>query len=330
MIIEVRESTQTGDVRRRVLEYAEVVQLGETRGSSAALVATEMATNLLKHGGGGTMLLQQVHENGISGLRLIAVDKGSGIADMATALQDGHSTSGSMGTGLGAMQRLSDTFEVYTTPAEGTLIRADFWREKHNTIASSGTMQIGVVSEPIRDEEECGDGWGIRKFADSLLLMVVDGLGHGTFAAEAAREAERILARAQSASMQDIMQDAHDALKKTRGAALALTKIEPAQGVLSFLGVGNISASIISPGTSRSMASHNGTVGQQMLRIQEFTCPWNADSILVMHSDGITSRWDLGRYPGIWGKHPSIVAALLHRDASRGRDDATVLVAKTV
>ena len=159
--------------------------------------------------------------------------------------------------------------------------------------------------------------------------MVVDGLGHGVLAAEAAREAERVLAATRESSPHNIVHDAHAALKKTRGAAIGVARIQPEQGLLCFAGVGNVSASIVAPGVSRSMASHNGTLGHQVVKVQEFTYPWNPDSILVMHSDGLTSRWDLERYPGVWSKHPSIIAALLHRDFSRGRDDATVLVAKT-
>lgn len=118
------------------------------------------------------------------------------------------------------------------------------------------------------------------------------------------------------------------ALKKTRGAAMSIARIDLEKRLLSFAGVGNVSACIVAPGSSRSLAWHNGTLGQQMERLQEFIAPWNQDSILVMHSDGLASRWDLERYPGIWMKHPSMIAALLHRDFTRGRDDVTVLVAK--
>jgi len=327
MLIEVRESSQTGEIRRRTLELAEELHLGEKRSGAAALAATEMATNLLKHAGSGNMLLQRVQQNGSSGLRLIAVDKGPGIADITRALQDGHSTAGSSGNGLGAIRRVSDVFEIYSDSGAGTLIRAEFWGDKSH--ATRGSLEIAAVSEPLRGEEECGDGWGIRRFPDSQVLMVVDGLGHGVLAAEAAREGEQVLARAQADSPQEILQDIHGALKKTRGAAVAVAKIQPEKGLLTFVGVGNVSASIVSAGSSRSMASHNGTVGHQMARVQEFTYPWNADSHLIMHSDGLGSRWDLERYPGIWSKHPSLIATILHRDFSRGRDDVTVLVAKT-
>jgi hypothetical protein len=159
--------------------------------------------------------------------------------------------------------------------------------------------------------------------------MVVDGLGHGVLAAEAARQAERTLAAATRDSLLDIIHDTHLALRKTRGAAFALAKIDPQKGLLSFAGVGNIAASIVGPGSSRSMASHNGILGQQMERVQEFTAPWSRNNVLVMHSDGLAGRWDLERYPGIQNRHPSLIGAVLHRDFCRGRDDVTVLVAKT-
>jgi anti-sigma regulatory factor (Ser/Thr protein kinase) len=310
------------------MEYAEGLDLDETRRGAVALAATEMATNLVKHAGRGKMLIQKVRENSSAGLRLISVDKGPGIANMGNAMRDGHSTAGSMGSGLGAIRRVSDIFEVYSSSGAGTLVRAEFWKGKHDHMLKGGFIETGVVSEPLRGEVECGDGWGIRRFADSLTLMVVDGLGHGILAAEAAHEAERVLAEAKDISPAHLLQDVHDALRKTRGAAVAVAKINPEKGLLTFSGVGNASAAIVSAGVSRSMASHNGTVGHHVQRLQEFTYPWNADSILIMHSDGLASRWDLGLYPGIWNKHPSIIAAILHRDFCRGRDDVTVLAAK--
>jgi anti-sigma regulatory factor (Ser/Thr protein kinase) len=305
------------------------MQMGESRCGAVALATTEMATNLVKHAGGGQIFVQQVSENGNSGLRLLAVDKGPGIADISRALEDGHSTAGSMGTGFGAIRRLSDAFEVYSAPGAGTLVRAEFWPGKHNHSGEQWPIRMAAVSEPIRGEQECGDGWGARNFADSTVFMVVDGLGHGILAAEAAREAERVLANTRDASPQAILEDAHAALKKTRGAAIGVATIRPEKGTLYFTGIGNVSASIVAPGVSRSMASHHGILGQKIERVQEFTYPWNSDSILVMHSDGLGTRWDLERYPGIRSKHPSVIAAILHRDFSRGRDDVTVLVAKT-
>ena len=327
MLIEVSESSQTGEARRKVLAFAEERGMDESRRGSVALATTEMATNLVKHAGRGHILVQRMEAREDSGLRVISVDKGPGISDLSKALSDGHSTAGSLGTGLGAIKRLSDAFEVYSPPGCGTVMSAEFWQRKHPVIQQPD-LQAAVVSEPIHGEDVCGDGWGIRALADTTILMVVDGLGHGILASEAAREAERILATGGKDSLLDILRDTHDALKKTRGAALGLAKIDTHKGLLTFAGVGNIGASIVVAGSSRSMASHNGIVGQVMERAQEFSYPWNANSILVMHSDGLATRWSLDSYPGIWNKTPGTIAAILHRDFSRGRDDVTVLVAK--
>ncbi|GAC1434221.1 MAG: anti-sigma regulatory factor [Terriglobales bacterium] len=328
MLIEVTEPSQAGEARRRAVEFAEDLHLGETRYGAVGIVATELATNLVKHAANGKILLQRLHENGNLGLRILAVDKGPGIRDISKALQDGHSTVGTMGAGLGAIRRLSDIFEVYSATANGTLIRAEFWQGKQTPSENISKIQTGAVSEPIRGEEVCGDGWGVRTFADSLVVMVVDGLGHGVLAAEAAQEAEKTLARSEQSSPYEIIHAAHAALKKTRGAAIGIAKIQHQEGLLCFAGVGNISAAIVAPGVSRSLASHNGILGHQMQRVQEFTYPWNAESTLVMHSDGLYTRWDLERYPGVWSKHPSLIAAVLHRDFYRGRDDVTVVVAR--
>jgi len=233
-----------------------------------------------------------------------------------------------MGTGLGIVRRVSREFDLYSTPGSGTIVSAAFVPAESAKMLSESPLKIGVVSEPIAGETECGDGWGTRVLADSVTCMVVDGLGHGVLAAEAAREAEKILASTKETSPSNILRDMHDALKKTRGAAAAIARIDLIRRLVIFAGVGNISATVVAPDTRRGLASHNGTLGHHIGRSQEFTVPWNRDNILIMHSDGLSTRWDLDKYPGIRSKDPGMIAAVLHRDFSRLRDDVTVLVAK--
>jgi hypothetical protein len=120
----------------------------------------------------------------------------------------------------------------------------------------------------------------------------------------------------------------HAGLRPTRGAAVAVAELIPSQQVVRFAGLGNISGAITGPTESRSFVSHNGIAGHEMRKIQEFTYEWPVDSLLVMHSDGVSARWDLGRYPGLASRHPSVVAGVLYRDYSRGRDDALVVVVR--
>ena len=160
--------------------------------------------------------------------------------------------------------------------------------------------------------------------------MVVDGLGHGPLASDAAREAERVLDETASLSPATILQDCHDALRKTRGAAAAIAAISLEKKLVFFAGVGNISGTLISVNSRRGMTSHNGTLGHEIRKFQEFSFPWESQSVLIMHSDGLGSRWDLNQYPGIMTKHASVIAAVLYRDFERQRDDVTVLVAKNL
>jgi anti-sigma regulatory factor (Ser/Thr protein kinase) len=326
MLIPVTESSQAGEARRRAIAVAEDLDMSDEGRGAVALATTELATNLVKHAKNGHILLQPIREDGITGVRVISVDKGPGIRDIAKAFSDGHSTAGTMGTGLGAVRRAANRFDVYSIPDAGTVLLAEFWIAKRDRQIEEQTFDLATVSEPLAGEEVCGDGWAVRGARRSVLAMVVDGLGHGLLASDAAREAERVFRETTRESLSEILRDLHDALRKTRGAAVGLARVDFDRRLLSFVGVGNISTSVVGPGSSRSVASHNGTLGQNVDRVQEFTVPWNSDSLLVMHSDGVATKWDLERYPGIWIKHPGVVAALLHRDFSRVRDDATVLV----
>ena len=326
MLIEVRDASQTGEARRVAVTCAEEIGLDESTRGAIAVVVTEMATNLIKHAKLGSIIVSQVGKNGSRGIRVLALDKGSGIRNLSEALKDGHSTAGTMGTGLGAIRRMSQNFEVYSGAA-GTVVACEFWPKGKMSSADVG-LQFGTVSVPFPGEEVNGDGWIARKVGNCVIFMVVDGLGHGPLAAEAAREAESIASAIKEFTPTAILQDCHDTLKKTRGAAMSVAVVDLEKKLLHFAGIGNVAACIVSPDTSRSMTPYNGTLGHQIHRIQEFSYPWNPDSILIMHSDGLNTRWNLNDYPGIWSKQPALIAGLLYRDFVRGRDDVTVLVAK--
>jgi anti-sigma regulatory factor (Ser/Thr protein kinase) len=327
-LTEVVDVSDPGEARRVAVDCATSIGMDETDRGKIAIAVTEMATNLVKHAQRGKILCESVGQNGVRGLRVLALDKGPGIQNISAALQDGYSTFGTNGNGLGAIRRLSTAFDLYSVPGHGTCLVAEFWPQKK--LNSENSFSLGVVSLAMRGEAVCGDGWGMRVTPDHSFFMVVDGLGHGTFASEAAREAERVLADSHATSVADILRDFHDALKKTRGAAAAIAGISREKGTLTYAGIGNISATIVEGQSRRGIASHNGTLGHQMHKIQEFTVPWNRESILIMHSDGLGSKWDLNQYPGLTSRHPSIISAMLYRDFCRERDDVTVMIAKNV
>lgn len=329
MLTRVTHPTHAAEARRQADVFGQEVCLSDSQRGALAIVVTEVATNILKHAGSGMILMDTVRQNGHRGVRVLGLDHGPGIRDLSAALQDGFSSSGTAGNGLGAVRRLSNEFDIYSILERGTAILSEIWPEERKSHEHAFPLQVGVVCTPIKGEEVCGDGWSLKQTGEAELLMVVDGLGHGAPAAEASRTAENVFGRAKTASLSGILQDTHDALKATRGAALALVSIEPERELLSFAGIGNIGASIVTPNSSRGMVSHHGTVGHQISKIQEFKFPWSAESVLVMHSDGLKTSWNLEHYPGIWRKHAALIAGVLYRDFTRDRDDVTVLVAKS-
>jgi hypothetical protein len=96
---------------------------------------------------------------------------------------------------------------------------------------------------------------------------------------------------------------------------------------VQYSGIGNIAGSLVSSERCRGLASQNGTVGVQIRsHVSTFSHVMPAPGVLLMHSDGITSRWSFDHYPGLLLRHPAVIAGVLSRDFVRGRDDATMLV----
>jgi len=173
-----------------------------------------------------------------------------------------------------------------------------------------------------------GDGYAWKELGDSLCVLVTDGLGHGPFAAQASSDAINAFHTRAGLSPAENIKAIHDVLRGTRGAAVGLAHIDPAGQGVRFAGVGNIAGLVIGASGSRNMVSHNGIVGSEVRKVQEFEYPWYEDATLLMHSDGISSRWSFDPYPGLIKRHPSLVAAVLYRDYGRGTDDSTIVVVR--
>jgi anti-sigma regulatory factor (Ser/Thr protein kinase) len=322
------DASGAGEVRRRVARITGALGFGATEAGRAALLATEAATNLAKHAtAGGTVFVRPCERAGVAGVELLAVDAGPGMADPTASARDGHSTAGSPGTGLGALRRQSDEFELFTLPGRGTVVLCRVWPEPPPRQAVPPLM-VGAVSVPKPGQAVCGDAWSSAEGPGRTIVMVADGLGHGPDAAAASREAARVFALHSGEAPARLLERLHAALRPTRGAAVAIAEVSTAAGRVRYAGVGNISGAVLMPGRSQSMVSHNGIVGHEMRKVHEFEYPWVKAALLVMHSDGVNTRWDLDRYPGLHGRDPSVVSAVLYRDFCRGNDDATVVAAR--
>jgi anti-sigma regulatory factor (Ser/Thr protein kinase) len=320
--VAVRDQSQVGEARRRAAQLCQQCGLPEADAGRLAIVVTELGNNLVKHASGGELLLRALTAAG--GVEVLAVDKGPGIRDLSESLRDGYSTAGTPGTGLGALRRLSDQFDIYSGVGQGTVVLSRVLPRSRN---GPPPWHVGVVSMPIRGEHVSGDAWMAQPQGGRQLFMVADGVGHGVIAAEAAQEAGKVLQKYADRDLHEIMEAWHFALRKTRGAAIAVASINPLAGELRYIGVGNISGSVFTADGTRSMVSHNGTVGHVMSRVQEFQYPFAPGATLLMYSDGLATI-HLEKYPGLMRHHPSVIAGVLYRDFTRGRDDVTVLVAR--
>ncbi len=326
--VAVQEETQPGSARREAARLAALEGMQENDVGRVSIVVTEAAKNLIKHGRGGEMLLRGMRSADSATLDVLALDKGKGIVDVDACMRDGYSTSGTSGTGMGAMRRLSDQFEIYSNPGTGTVVHCQIATGKKPQDNRRSRMDVGVVMVPFPGETRCGDGWAERHTDTHSVYMVVDGLGHGIGAADAAEEAIGAFARVGTVNALDYLEEAHFALRKTRGAALSVASIDHYKRKVQFSGVGNVGAAVITPGKSQSMVSHNGIIGHTMGRVQDFIYDWPAGATLAMYSDGISTQSSLLKYPGLLARSPLLAAAVLYRDFSRHRDDATVLIAR--
>jgi len=320
LVLPMHEPSQSGEARRLSSAMAARHGFNETAVGKVAIVVTELSSNLVRHSSRGELLVRSL-PGAVGGLEILAIDRGPGMKDVSLSLRDGDANAGTSGTGLGAISRLADAFAAHSTVPAGSVVLARVWAGAPQASA----FEVGAVSVPRPREEVCGDSWWVAEQEGVCTVAVVDGLGHGPLAFDAARRATDVVRLNPGWAPGRILAAAHEALRGTRGAAMGVARVSPGQGTLTFAGVGNIEGTVVWPGGSKRLTSHNGTLGFEVSHIQEFTDPWPDDAIVILYSDGLGSHWSLDRYPGLLGKDPSLLAGVLYRDCNRGYDDTTVV-----
>jgi anti-sigma regulatory factor (Ser/Thr protein kinase) len=320
VVVPVKDSSQIALARRSARSEAVRVGLPEASADQVEIAAVELATNLLNHAHGGVLLLNAFVQAQV--LELLSVDAGPGMADLTICGEDGYSSGTTPGLGLGSIRRLSDAMEAYSWPGKGTVISARFAVEE--TLVSLP----GVVCTAMHGEHVSGDRWACKTAQNSQCYLVVDGLGHGQHASEAASMATEIFLSAKTSDATAMVQQMHGPMRSTRGAALAVVCMDHERHIATYCGVGNISGRLLSETRTTNLVSLNGTVGHQARQIRSYEYPFADGDLLVMHSDGISTHWGLETYPGLRKGPPPAVAAIQHRDFNRGRDDATALAVR--
>jgi anti-sigma regulatory factor (Ser/Thr protein kinase) len=321
----VDDAGAAGIARRVAVDGARRLGFSEQRAGEVAIVAAELASNLHRHADGGALSVRLVRRGGVGGVELVAVDGGPGMADLPFSSVDGHSTAGTLGIGLGAVQRLSDRSAGYSQPGRGTVFTAQLW--PHDRMPQQ-LPAVGGLSRPITGEKVCGDRFAARVVdGRALLVLVADGLGHGPLAAAASAAVTDAFLASPLDAPGALVEHLHRSVSHTRGAAVSVARL--GGGSVVFAGLGNVAGTIAFPdGERRGMVSMPGIVGHQSRTVREFVYDLPAEGVVVLHSDGVSDRWSLRDHPGLARRDPLLVAATLLRDAGVRRDDACVAVAR--
>jgi anti-sigma regulatory factor (Ser/Thr protein kinase) len=313
---------------------SEIRKLAESAGFSGhrlgefEILVAEITSNLLKHATKGGFMLVRVLQQDEAGIELIAIDNGPGIKYPAKMMEDGLSTKKTLGQGLGAIKRLANRFDLYSLFGWGTIVLTRTYVNKNFKEPADG-FQSGTINVCYPGQRVSGDTWKIYKLRKELRLMLIDGLGHGIAAAAVATAAVNSFMKSPKSSPMDQLRHLHTDLKPTRGGVVNVVHIDMVGQQLTYSGVGNISMKIFSPASVKGCFAYNGIVGHIMPAVlNNHSVQFNRSDVLVAHSDGISARWDLLKYPGINQFHPTILCAAIYKDCDRGTDDSTIIVLK--
>lgn len=320
--LELEHEADVGAVRRRFAALAATSGLDETRTGEAALLATELASNVIKHARHGGALLGCAAVGGVRGAALAVWDRGPGM-NVDACLRDGMSTAGTAGAGLGAVARLATRWDAYSRHGAGTVITASVF--PRGPIPRTA-FEVGGVAVPYPGMAVCGDAWRAHEAGGTATLIVCDGLGHGDGAAAASRAVLGAFSQRPDDGLAAILARADRAAHATRGAAATVVRVDRAAREATIAGVGNVAAWIINGAALRQLVTQHGTLGHATPRIREERYPFPPDAVLVVCSDGIKSRPAIDEHPDLLAHEPATIAAAVWRDHARGRDDATAVV----
>jgi anti-sigma regulatory factor (Ser/Thr protein kinase) len=327
-VFELEDSADIGAVRRRFQTVASNAGLDAARAGDAALIATELASNVIKHARHGGALLgvaaRGAGDHRQYGVTIAAWDRGPGM-NLDACMRDGMSTAGTRGAGLGAVRRLASRFDAYTLPGKGSVLVATVLPAEA-PVKPAPKFALGAVCVPYPGLTVCGDAWDHHIDGDRATVLVCDGLGHGDGAADASAAVLAAFRAAPTASLSDILDRANRAARATRGGAATVARLDLAAHQVTVAGVGNVGVWVVGDRVKQLVTQH-GTLGQATpTQIREERAPLPAGAAVVLCSDGIKSRWTLDDHPWLAARDPATIASVLWRDFARGRDDASVVV----
>jgi anti-sigma regulatory factor (Ser/Thr protein kinase) len=316
-------------LKKQVHMLAVGAGFSEVKVGELDIIIAELVSNLVKHAGGGQVLVKVIEENGGPGIEVISIDNGPGMSDVTRMVADGFSTKNTLGHGLGAIKRLSDVFQVYSQKEWGTVMLIRIFNDRLPNFQKPRKEEIRSVVIPKPGQTECGDAFFYTTSNDYIKLFLGDGLGHGPEAANAVTEAGKAFINCSENEPAEILRYINDEVKKTRGLVGTVAVFDLSEKKWKICGVGNISTKIMTPVSSKNLMAYNGIIGLNVpktLNAQEVE--FEKGQLIIMCSDGLKSKWDTVGYPVIHRYDPSILAASLLKDYARTTDDMSAVVCK--
>lgn len=323
--------TYTSDVaeaRRRAREFATQIAFGTTESEEIALATSELASNLVRHAGGGRLEFRGLQEESRTGLEIESIDQGPGIPDVEEALRDGFSTAGSLGYGLGAVNRLMDRLDINSRQGQGTHLLCRRWVRPAEVSRSSCPLAFGAASRPHPLMDVNGDAFVIKRWGDSALVGVIDGLGHGQFAFLAAQKARDYVQSHYDQPLADIFRGTGRTCRATRGVVMALARFDWAREELTCASVGNVEVRVFGSTKPLNLIVRRGVIGGNAPSAVVTTHEWLPRYRMVMHSDGLITHWRAEDFPQLENESATSSAGAILRALARENDDATVVIVR--
>lgn len=314
-------------LKKGINHIASQVGFQPQRLSEIDLIVAEISSNLVKHAGGGEILVRHFQTADNAGLEIISIDNGPGMSDPARMMEDGISTTGTLGHGLGSVRRLSDQAQIYSQKGWGTILLSRIFQNPALKPVTGLEFRSLLVAKP--GETVCGDGCYVKQTPDYIKLFLGDGLGHGPEAYNAVQTAIKSFRIYPDHQPIDIIRNMHRSVNKTRGLVGSVVVFDTKARQWTWCGVGNISTRLCGPLTTKSFLPYNGIIGMNLPgTINNHILPFERGQLLVMCSDGIQSRWDHMKYPFILRYDLSILAAALYKDFARQTDDTSLFIGR--
>jgi len=330
--VSVSHLSDANEARRLVKAMASELGFGMRESEEFAIVVSELASNLVKHATSGQLTLTPLEEGGRFGIKIESQDNGPGIADVERAITDGFSTTGSLGYGLGSVNRLMDEFEIQPGPdgKTGTQITCLRWRREHARKTEECPLAFGVATRAYRNTELNGDTFVVRRSNKFALVALIDGLGHGQYAKIAAQAAREYIENHYDQPLEALFRGAGRACRATRGVVMALARFDwKAETIsLTFASVGNIEARVFGSPVPMNFIVQRGVVGLNAPDPVIAGNIWSSDYILVLHTDGVRTKWCWNNFPELADLPASPAARRLLQALAKDNDDATVIVVR--